>query len=351
MAQRPQAPRALQPRPPPPAQQQQVPVQPPAAAAQPPNAAVQPPAAAAQPQAAAVQPVPGAVQPQPDIGGARVDKNQNNQELLLRRVEQLEKAHQADEVRDALHQVLDLAKAPSQLNTALLMPALQRLGEKARASGHEDLPQMVLRALGSDIDEKIGAKFAKVAQQGSTASNQFVPQFPVQPLQFIPPQRASGSAATVVPCSGAPGEPAAAMCSTYTVDVCTARRGAIHGITAQCYEEECSVGSGDEALASCAENQDTETERDPMGRLRGRPTSTTGPLPSAEFVATSDKPIQVAANLIRFRDPDSFVAGEIHNQYALWEKIATDHPTHQTVLDWAAAAGYSSIVFMGVALK
>ncbi|KAI8490440.1 hypothetical protein Bbelb_317080 [Branchiostoma belcheri] len=130
----------------------------------------------------------------------------NNPELLLRRVEQLEKAHQADEVRDALHQVLDLARALSQLNTALLMPALQQLEEKARASGHEDLPkyaatlhhatlhagnlmlgEMVLRALGSDIDEKIGAKFAKVAQQGGTASKQFVPQFPVQPPQFPPP--------------------------------------------------------------------------------------------------------------------------------------------------------------------
>ncbi|KAI8522200.1 hypothetical protein Bbelb_019540 [Branchiostoma belcheri] len=162
----------------------------------------------------------------------------NNPELLLMRVEQLEKAHQADEVRDALH---------------------QRLEEKARASGHEDLPkfaatlrhatlhagnlmldEMVLRDLGSDIDEKIGAKFAKVLQQGGIASKQLVPQFPVQAGLFNNPRviqaaranakachkstritrtvspsvhpgtAAPGSAATVVPRSGAPGESAAA---------------------------------------------------------------------------------------------------------------------------------------------
>ncbi|KAI8493104.1 hypothetical protein Bbelb_291080 [Branchiostoma belcheri] len=49
----------------------------------------------------------------------------------------------------------------------------------------------------------------------------------------------------------------------------------------------------DPGLASCAENQDSLK----LNEIRwvdseGRPTSTTGPLPSAEFVATSDNPIQ-----------------------------------------------------------
>ncbi|KAI8517629.1 hypothetical protein Bbelb_036460 [Branchiostoma belcheri] len=54
---------------------------------------------------------------------------------LKSRLEALENAHRTEGVREALEQVLDLPKAPSHLNHALLIPALRGLEEKARAAG------------------------------------------------------------------------------------------------------------------------------------------------------------------------------------------------------------------------
>ncbi|KAI8503725.1 hypothetical protein Bbelb_186960 [Branchiostoma belcheri] len=73
------------------------------------------------------------------LGTAQKTKNDLNEELKMR-LEALENAHRTEGVREALEQVLNLAKAPSHLNHALLIPALRGLGEKARVAGHTDYP-------------------------------------------------------------------------------------------------------------------------------------------------------------------------------------------------------------------
>ncbi|XP_078608653.1 uncharacterized protein LOC144880392 [Branchiostoma floridae x Branchiostoma japonicum] len=57
-----------------------------------------------------------------------------------------------------------------------------------------------------------------------------------------------------------------------------------------------------------------------------------GPSPEAEFVAAQD--IAVSAKMLRFRDPDSFRAGELHRNVKEWERIASDSAAHQRVLNW-----------------
>ncbi|XP_078608655.1 uncharacterized protein LOC144880393 [Branchiostoma floridae x Branchiostoma japonicum] len=113
---------------------------------------------------------------------AGFNAQQGDGAMFMQRLQLLEQAHHQDAVADALDQVLDLAKTPSELNRALLIPALQRLEERARVSGHADhakysatlrhstmyasssiLGEMVLQALGSEIDERIGAKFSRMS--------------------------------------------------------------------------------------------------------------------------------------------------------------------------------------------
>ncbi|CAH1242694.1 Hypp6951 [Branchiostoma lanceolatum] len=171
----------------PPAVQGQVPPVPPAVQGQVPV----PPAVQGQvPVPPAVQgqvpPVPLAV-PQGQVSVPPPAEGGNvQQESFLRRLEVLETAYRADGVRETLERVLDLARAPSELNRALLIPALRRLEEKARIAGHADLPtyaatfrhaslhemnpmlgEMVLSSLGSEVDERVGSKFAKVQKQSS----------------------------------------------------------------------------------------------------------------------------------------------------------------------------------------
>ncbi|KAI8516422.1 hypothetical protein Bbelb_050030 [Branchiostoma belcheri] len=123
----------------------------------------------------------------------------------VKKLEALEKAHRTEgvTVREALEQVLDLAKAPSHLNHALLIPAVRRLEEKARAAGHADYPtyaatlrhatlhernsmlgEIVFRALGSDVDERIGSKFAKVVKQSGYHTQPVWPPPPPPPQWF-----------------------------------------------------------------------------------------------------------------------------------------------------------------------
>ncbi|KAI8516855.1 hypothetical protein Bbelb_054360 [Branchiostoma belcheri] len=108
--------------------------------AAPDQAQAAPQAIPVQAQAAQAIPVQAQAAPQAAMlqGQAAAPQAQGND--WQQRLEALEKAHRTEGVRESLEQVLDLAKAPSHLNHALLIPALRRLEEKARAPGHPDYP-------------------------------------------------------------------------------------------------------------------------------------------------------------------------------------------------------------------
>ncbi|XP_019632025.1 PREDICTED: uncharacterized protein LOC109475704, partial [Branchiostoma belcheri] len=181
--------------------------------AAPDQAQAAPQAIPVQAQAAQAIPVQAQAAPQAAMlqGQAAAPQAQGND--WQQRLEALEKAHRTEGVRESLEQVLDLAKAPSHLNHALLIPALRRLEEKARAAGHPDYPtyaatlrhatlheknsmlgEMVLRALGSDVDDRIGSKFAKVVKQSGYHTQSVWPP-PPPPPQWFPP--AQGGFSTV----------------------------------------------------------------------------------------------------------------------------------------------------------
>ena len=37
---------------------------------------------------------------------------------------------------------------------------------------------------------------------------------------------------------------------------------------------------------------------------------------------------------LRFRDPDKFVAGGIHNKLVSWQRVLEDHPKHELIIRW-----------------
>ncbi|CAH1277288.1 Hypp9543 [Branchiostoma lanceolatum] len=71
---------------------------------------------------------------------AATSPDDDSKKLSDTNIRHLERAYRADGVRATLKQELVLTRTPSELSKALLIPALRRLKEKARMTGHADLP-------------------------------------------------------------------------------------------------------------------------------------------------------------------------------------------------------------------
>ena len=64
----------------------------------------------------------------------------------------------------------------------------------------------------------------------------------------------------------------------------------------------------------------------------GKPPGLATPSPCVEDVANLS--VKASVRDMSFRDPQSFVAGEIHNHLPEWEKILTDHPKRSEFLGY-----------------
>ncbi|KAK3729725.1 hypothetical protein QZH41_002048 [Actinostola sp. cb2023] len=315
----------------PPAAQVQV-VNPPAAPVQAVNPPAAPPVQAVNPPAAQVQAVnppvnPPAAQVQavnpPAAPVQAVNPPNGNAELnaLLETVKALQSTVAADGVTRALYDVRQLASRPAPLvDTIALLAALEHLADSARDGNQKDrakydaifkqcrplannprLPAVVVRLLGDEEQKQVAAQIQKILRGSPAPASQIT-----HSMGGIGPWESR-----VGPVFGGRGY----------------RRGRGRGSPSMRGRKR------QKTLHFCPERDVSNHVYIRWCDWRGL-TLTRNATPTPSLESVSELHAKASAADVAFRDPDYFVAGEIHNHRPQWEIILTDYPKRDEILGY-----------------
>ncbi|KAK3726277.1 hypothetical protein QZH41_003056 [Actinostola sp. cb2023] len=318
----------------PPAAQVQV-VNPPAAPVQAVNPPAAPPVQAVNPPAAQVQAVnppvnPPAAQVQavnpPAAPVQAVNPPNGNAELnaLLETVKALQSTVAADGVTRALYDVRQLASRPAPLvDTIALLAALEHLADSARDGNQKDrakydaifkqcrplannprLPAVVVRLLGDEEQKQVAAQIQKILR-GSPCPSE--PDHTLNGRYWALGVKGRPSLRrTRIPSRAWPRE------SLYERQIPRKRQKTLH---------------------FCPERDVSNHVYIRWCDWRGL-TLTRNATPTPSLESVSELHAKASAADVAFRDPDYFVAGEIHNHRPQWEIILTDYPKRDEILGY-----------------
>ncbi|KAL9977508.1 hypothetical protein ACROYT_G014917 [Oculina patagonica] len=245
-----------------------------------------------------VAPAPAAAEPAPPAGPAAAAEGQQDQlnelEALKKEIQDLKDSNDEKSVDVALRHVRQLlSRPPSIFDAFATMAALEQLADVAREKGHEranrfaivlrqtrplmgssSLQQVLLKLVGSDEEVAIAKEIQKAVKQAPGV-------WPRSTAAFQPPGAS---------CQAAPVE-FSTFCQSY-------------------------FKHRPKSVLWC----DRENN----------PTNWAGPLPSVEMVA--DGQVFASPDMLRFRHPESFVAGNLTMCQDQWELISVGYDKRDFVL-------------------